>query len=232
MFTVLLTQREESKMRVLVVLSSLVMLSQAQRPSYASSGPIGRPGLASRFKDDNASSSTTISVENRVGEGGSTPKIPVDARGDQDLVNTLNTWDREHQPFWLLNAEHIERQRNTTRGTVVNRNQLNTQGVQGSQITSQMSQSNNQGTRGSGDSIQSSLSNRNGGSDVSNNSGNARHPSNNREWLFGRPSQGDIRPVHEYPEGSMSDQMIYPRQRQTGDSQKRLRFHYERNNFH
>lgn len=73
---------------------------------------MGYPGLASRFRDDDAESTTADDLASRFGEGGTTPKIPVDARGDHDLVNRLNTWPREHRPFWVLNADHIEAQRN------------------------------------------------------------------------------------------------------------------------
>lgn len=84
----------------------LFALAMAQRPTYAGSGPIGRPELASRFRDPNEVS--TVAVNNRLGEDGSTEKIPVDARGDYDLVKRLEQWPREHRPFWLLNAEAIE----------------------------------------------------------------------------------------------------------------------------
>lgn len=80
-----------------------------QRPSYAGRRPIGRPELASRFRDENET--TTVRLNNRINEG-STEKIPVDARGDYDLVNRLQDWPREHRPFWLLNAEAIEAHRN------------------------------------------------------------------------------------------------------------------------
>ncbi|XP_044765681.1 uncharacterized protein LOC123321935 [Coccinella septempunctata] len=208
-------------MKLLVVLLSMVVLACGQRPFYASSGPIGRPGLASRFKDDNATFSSTVSVENRVGENTSTPKIPVDARGDVDLVNTLNTWEREHQPFWLLNADHIERARNTTRvaqQTTVRSQLLNSRG-------NQEGQANIQGGQG-GSNVQSTLANRSGPS------GNGRNPSvNNRH--FGKPSSSDIKPVYEAPERSLGDQRVrvHPGQRQADNSQKNFRFHYERNGF-
>lgn len=200
----------------------MVALTFAQRPSYASSGPIGRPGLASRFKDDNASS-TTVAVVNRVGEDGSTQKIPVDARGDVDLVNTLNTWEREHQPFWLLNADHIEKARNTTRGTgqISNRDQFNSQNSQGTSNNGNQ----NIGNQSNG---KASLSSRLGAT----NSGNQRTPpSNNMDWFYGRPSQGDTRPVYETPERSLGDQRINQGQRNSDGSSKKIRFHYERNNF-
>lgn len=80
-----------------------------QRPSYAGRRPIGRPELASRFRDENET--TTVRLNNRINDG-TTAKIPVDARGDYDLVNRLQEWPREHRPFWLLNAEAIESHRN------------------------------------------------------------------------------------------------------------------------
>lgn len=95
-----------------MVLLSIFAISYAQRPSYAGSSAKGRPGLASRFKEN--STSSTVSVVNRVGEDttGTTEKLPVDARGDAFLVNRLNQWPRENRPFWLLNADQIEAARN------------------------------------------------------------------------------------------------------------------------
>lgn len=88
----------------------------AQRPGYLS-GPVGYPGLANRFKDDSATT-TALDLNNRIGEqDGTTIKIPIDARGDVDLVNRLNDWPRENRPFWFINAEHIENHRNPQRNT-------------------------------------------------------------------------------------------------------------------
>ena len=91
---------------------TLIVSTLAQRPFYAPRQPI--VGVHSRFKDQNSSTTTsTPDLADRLGEGASTttPKIPVDARGDVELVNKLNTWPRETRPFWLLNAEHIEQHR-------------------------------------------------------------------------------------------------------------------------
>lgn len=102
-----------------------IALVSAQRPTYAGQGPKGRPGLANRFKDPNET--TTVGLVNRLGEdGGTTAKIPVDARGDGELVDRLNQWPREHQPFWLLNAGHIEASRNPQNNLdLANRNNFN-----------------------------------------------------------------------------------------------------------
>lgn len=101
----------------------------AQRPSYAGSAPIGRPGLANRFKD--TEQSTTATVYNRFSEDGTTAKIPVDARGDAQLVDRLNQWPRENRPYWLLNAEKIEAQRGGSGGS--SNSQIGSQGIQQTQ---------------------------------------------------------------------------------------------------
>ena len=110
-------------MKYLILVLPLIALSVAQRPSYAGSRPIGKPELANRFRDPNEE--TTVSLSNRLGEGSSTTaKIPVDARGDQELVDRLSQWPKENQPFWLVNAQHIENQRNqqpTTASSVQSR---------------------------------------------------------------------------------------------------------------
>lgn len=91
------------------------MAITAQRPSFAGTSPKGFPSLANRFKDPNE----TATLENRVGETTSTTgRIPVDALGDNQLVNRLNQWPRENRPFWLLNADHIEAARNTNKTPV------------------------------------------------------------------------------------------------------------------
>lgn len=92
-------------------------ITRAQRPTYAGSSPIGVPGLASRFQDTTTATTITTSpgIVNRNDDAFSTTttlRIPVDARGDSGLVNRINQWPRENQPFWYLNADHIEKQRN------------------------------------------------------------------------------------------------------------------------
>ncbi|XP_018566571.1 uncharacterized protein LOC108907392 [Anoplophora glabripennis] len=102
-------------MRSLVIFGCVVALAVAQRPSYAGTSQKVYPELHSRFKDTETSNSQssvdTNSIANRIGETESqtTIKIPIDARGDEELVKWLNTWPRENRPFWLLNAEHIEK---------------------------------------------------------------------------------------------------------------------------
>ncbi|KAJ8937167.1 hypothetical protein NQ318_009369 [Aromia moschata] len=93
------------------IVFGLIAAVSAQRPFYAGSRPIGVPDLANRFKDTSSPDQTIV---NRVAEATptSTRRIPIDARGDQELVDRLEQWPRENQPFWLLNAQHIENHRN------------------------------------------------------------------------------------------------------------------------
>lgn len=92
-----------------------IIIASAQRPSYAGISPKGYPNLAERFKDPNKSET----IENRFGDATSTTgRIPVDALGDEKLVNRLNQWPRENRPFWLLNADHIEASRSKDMGPV------------------------------------------------------------------------------------------------------------------
>nr|CAI5823910.1 unnamed protein product [Callosobruchus analis] len=81
---------------------------------YAGTSVKGVPELASRFRKpaDDVSVLNRAAVEDRV----MTEPIPVDALGDHRLVQRVNTWPKENRPFWLINAEQIERHRNTRPG--------------------------------------------------------------------------------------------------------------------
>ncbi|KAJ8930878.1 hypothetical protein NQ314_016298 [Rhamnusium bicolor] len=100
----------------LMIFGCIVTVAVAQRPPYAGSSPKGYPLLASRFQDTSSDSAPVPdnTIANRIGDenSGTTIKLPVDARGDADLVMRLNQWPRDNRPFWLINAEHIEKQRN------------------------------------------------------------------------------------------------------------------------
>ncbi|XP_049816960.1 uncharacterized protein LOC109596341 [Aethina tumida] len=97
-------------MKSFIVLVSLIGMSMAQRPTYAGLTPKLGPELHSRFRTQNDTGDSNV-LQNRLGDGGQNANLPVDARGDESLVNRLNQWPREHRPFWLLNAEAIEAQR-------------------------------------------------------------------------------------------------------------------------
>lgn len=125
-----------------IFLATLVTFACGQKPNYLA-GSAGHPELAYRFRTNE--SSTVAALGDRLGgEGGTTAKIPVDARGDPELVKWINTWPHENKPYWLLNYEKIEAMRN--------------QQVQGSAARNNNQVTNNQpvdlqqrfGARGSG----------------------------------------------------------------------------------
>lgn len=90
-------------MKVLISLALSVLLisvTEAQRGSYAGSRPIIN-GIKGDFPVDTGISSRF---------GGN--DLPVDARGDVNLVNRLSDLPSNQQPFWLLNYQQIEQHRN------------------------------------------------------------------------------------------------------------------------
>ncbi|CAH2092784.1 unnamed protein product [Euphydryas editha] len=61
---------------------------QAQRPFYAGRRPIGYPETETNL------------LSNRFGEDAD---LPIEAKGDGNLVNRLNALPVDKQPFWFLN---------------------------------------------------------------------------------------------------------------------------------
>ncbi|KAG5891251.1 hypothetical protein JTB14_019659 [Gonioctena quinquepunctata] len=111
-------------MKSILLLGTILTTAMAQRPSFAGTRPIGVPELATRFKNNDTSASPASGADpdlaNRFGSNNSSGNgmnIPVDARGDENLVKRLQSWPRENQPFWLINADAIEAQRNPTQRT-------------------------------------------------------------------------------------------------------------------
>ncbi|XP_018322572.1 uncharacterized protein LOC108735225 [Agrilus planipennis] len=109
---------------LVLVVSSLIVTVFGQRPMYAGQRPIRYPDLASRFKGDNSTSTTAaVPLDNRFGANEPVEPLPVDAKGDADLVNRLNQWPEENRPYWLINAQQIEKHRGS--GNVNNSTPLN-----------------------------------------------------------------------------------------------------------
>ncbi|KAF5303037.1 hypothetical protein FQR65_LT08366 [Abscondita terminalis] len=114
-------------MNALVVLSTLLAIAYAQKPGYIS-GNMGQPELAYRFRD--RTSTTSGALGNRLGDDtvpSTTPRIPIDARGDVDLVNRILTWPEENRPYWLVNYELIEKFRNQGNNGIRQQNQVTQQ---------------------------------------------------------------------------------------------------------
>lgn len=94
------------KFLVLLSLSTMLFGANAQRGSYAGVRPISN-GIKGPFPEQPSG------ITNRFGEeNGLTPqKLPIDALGDANLVNTLLNRPQHQQPFWLLNWQQIEAHR-------------------------------------------------------------------------------------------------------------------------
>ncbi|KAJ6647319.1 hypothetical protein Bhyg_02541 [Pseudolycoriella hygida] len=100
---------------IAAVLFLCVVGTSAQRAPFAGSRPNG-------YKDKlQTDSATNSGLDNRFGEGGTgtgtTTKLPNLALGDRDIVDRLNALPVDKQPFWLINSQAIEAQKNQGRPT-------------------------------------------------------------------------------------------------------------------
>lgn len=84
---------------IFMVLAVMVSLVQSQRPFFAGSRSIGYPDVEPVQR-----------LSNRFGEDDE--PLPVQAKGDRQLVNTLRQMPVDKQPFWYLNAQQYEAMRN------------------------------------------------------------------------------------------------------------------------
>ncbi|KAM3965816.1 uncharacterized protein ACR2FA_000138 [Aphomia sociella] len=79
-------------------------LVMGQRPQFAGSRPIGYPELYNR------TTTTADGLEDRFGEG-TTQRLPIEANGDRDLVDRLSKLPVDQQPFWFINWQALEANR-------------------------------------------------------------------------------------------------------------------------
>lgn len=79
-------------------------------PSSSSSSSSGSSFNASAQPNPSAASPTSRPVV--------TNALPIDAHGDQNYVNYLNSLPEENRPFWFLNYQAIEALRNNSRPNV------------------------------------------------------------------------------------------------------------------
>lgn len=112
-------------MKHIAILFAIFCLVHSQRPPYAGSSDRSRyPQVLPQYIEEQAvgmsSLGNRINADNSVSSLASTTTtipfdLPVDARGDIELINRIKTWPREKQPFWYLNWMQIQEQRGDTR---------------------------------------------------------------------------------------------------------------------
>lgn len=109
----------------------VVLMTSGQRAPFAGSRP---NGYKDKLQSNNANNANNNGIADRFGENtgvtGTTEKLPHLALGDREIVDRLNTFPVDQRPFWLVNAQAIEDQKNQGRpstpttqnaGEVVNR---------------------------------------------------------------------------------------------------------------
>lgn len=97
----------------LVIIGALAVAAMAQRSSFAGSRG---SGYKDTYLQQTPATNTNNNdfIGNRNGDGSDfNSNLPIDARGDAFAVNHYNSLPEAHQPFWLLNQQHIEAQRGT-----------------------------------------------------------------------------------------------------------------------
>ncbi|KAH8371438.1 hypothetical protein KR093_007497 [Drosophila rubida] len=90
-------------------------------PVAAASTPSASVDVASRFGGSDSSATVPLSSSAGFAPAASTPvasALPIDARGDQDYVNHLNSLPEDQRPFWFINYQAIEALRNSSRPNV------------------------------------------------------------------------------------------------------------------
>lgn len=77
----------------MLVFSAIIAVTMAQRPFYAGSRPIGYPDVP------------TPDLSNRFGYDS---PLPIEARGDRNLVYRIEQMPADKQPFWYLNSKFYD----------------------------------------------------------------------------------------------------------------------------
>ncbi|CAG5094056.1 Protein of unknown function, partial [Cotesia congregata] len=101
-----------------LVLAVSIVVVQSQRPPYAGTGD-RLPAVLPQYQTSNqiqdpSEGQNVTETDNRINIQPNSPQIlnlPVDAHGDVDLINRIQSWPKESQPFWYLNWKQIEEHR-------------------------------------------------------------------------------------------------------------------------
>lgn len=100
-------------MKIITLSFSLLVLSvaNAQRGSYAGKRPIEN-GIKGAYPSEQTNINNRFGDDDNSLNYGQIQPLPIDALGDAQLVNRLNSLPPEQRPFWLLNYQIIEAHRN------------------------------------------------------------------------------------------------------------------------
>ncbi|XP_059057688.1 uncharacterized protein LOC131851241 [Achroia grisella] len=84
--------------KIALTLAAIIVMINAQRPFYAGSGAIGYPQLENE----------SVQLSNRFGEDA---PLPIQAKGDRNLINRLESVPIDNRPFWYLNWQQYDAMR-------------------------------------------------------------------------------------------------------------------------
>ncbi|CAG4951663.1 unnamed protein product [Colias eurytheme] len=102
-FTMSTAQTIEMFTWKIVCLLVTVNLVAGQRPTFAGFRPIGFPELQNKTSEDG--------LGNRFGDDGTPLPLPIEAKGDVELIKRISKLPVDKQPFWYINWKALEESR-------------------------------------------------------------------------------------------------------------------------
>ncbi|XP_030762354.1 uncharacterized protein LOC115887149 [Sitophilus oryzae] len=122
-------------MNAVIIISTVIVSIAGQRPFYAGTSVKGYPELASRFQETN--DNQNITINDRLGAGDEQTSQNVPTESNNKFYERVSEWPRENQPFWLINAGHIEKHlRPNVNGQRPNSSQATNSGDQRNELQS------------------------------------------------------------------------------------------------
>ncbi|XP_046969451.1 uncharacterized protein LOC124536854 [Vanessa cardui] len=92
-----------------ILFSALIVICGSQRSPYAGRRPIGFPVIETTTLAN--AQNDTLGNRFDTPENATTQRLPIEALGDRDLVNRLGQFPQDKQPFWFINWQALEQQR-------------------------------------------------------------------------------------------------------------------------
>lgn len=106
----------QQKQLIVIVVLMNVLMALGQRAPFAGKRPNGyKDRLQTDNNTDNNGIADRIGENTNTGVTGTTQRLPHLALGDREAVDLLNTYPADQRPFWLINSQHIEAQKNEGR---------------------------------------------------------------------------------------------------------------------